>query len=207
MQRVVNAFHKALKWLEKATPEQVAETVPPEYLLGDKALYMRALQASRPMYSKDGIVSPAGMKNAYEMLVQFDEELKGAKVDLAKTFDGRFVQKASAGMHLSRVRKGARDVPCARRPSRQRAQAALCALCLSLHQEHESSPSSRTLPMAMSATRRRSSRCSASGSRWPVHTVQFSNHTGYGRWRGACSTARRSATRAGDRRTRGARRM
>jgi NitT/TauT family transport system substrate-binding protein len=98
VQRIVNAFHKALKWLEKATPEQVAETVPPEYLLGDKALYMRALQASRPMYSKDGIVSAAGMKNAYDMLVAFDEELKGAKVDLAKTFDGRFVAKASAGM-------------------------------------------------------------------------------------------------------------
>jgi sulfonate transport system substrate-binding protein len=98
VQRVVNAFHKALKWLEKATPEQIAAAVPPEYHLGDSALYMRAVQASRAMYSKDGIVSAAGMKNAFDMLVQFDDELKGAKIDLAKTFDGRFVQKASAGM-------------------------------------------------------------------------------------------------------------
>src|SRR5262245_37430737 len=47
VQRVVNAFHKALKWLEKATAEQVVETVPPEYLLADKALYRRRLLASR----------------------------------------------------------------------------------------------------------------------------------------------------------------
>jgi NitT/TauT family transport system substrate-binding protein len=98
VQRVVNAFHKALKWLETATPEQVAATVPAEYLLGDKALYMKALQASRAMYSRDGIVHPAGMKNAFDMLVKFDEELQTAKVDLAKTFDDRFVKKASGSM-------------------------------------------------------------------------------------------------------------
>lgn len=97
-QRIVNAFYKSLKWLEKATPAQIAETVPPEYHLGDKTLYMKAVQASRPMYSRDGIVSPAGMKNAFNMLVEFDEELKTGKVDLSKTFDGRFVQKAASGM-------------------------------------------------------------------------------------------------------------
>jgi NitT/TauT family transport system substrate-binding protein len=58
---------------------------------------MKAVQASRPMYSRDGIVSPAGMKNAFNMLVEFDEELRTGKVDLAKTFDGRFVQKAASG--------------------------------------------------------------------------------------------------------------
>jgi NitT/TauT family transport system substrate-binding protein len=30
------------------------------------------------------------------MLLAFDDELKNAKVDLAKTFDGRFVAKAAA---------------------------------------------------------------------------------------------------------------
>ena len=98
VQRVVNAFYKSLKWLEKATPDQIAAAVPPEYHLGDKTLYMKAVEASRSMYSKDGIVSPAGMKNAFDMLVQFDEELQTGKVDLAKTFDGRFVKKAAGGM-------------------------------------------------------------------------------------------------------------
>lgn len=97
VQRVVNAFYKTLKWLEKASADDVAKTVPPEYHLGDAALYKKAFEASKAMYSKDGIVSAAGMKNAYDMLKDFDEELKTATVDLAKTFDGRFVQKAAGG--------------------------------------------------------------------------------------------------------------
>jgi NitT/TauT family transport system substrate-binding protein len=97
VQRVVNAFHKTLKWLEKATPQQIADTVPPEYHLGDRAVYIKAVEASKPMYSKDGVIPQAGMKNALDMLLQFDEELKGANVDLSKTFDDRFIKKAAAG--------------------------------------------------------------------------------------------------------------
>jgi len=97
-QRIVNAFYKALKWLEKATPEDVAKTVPEEYHLGDRALYLTAVKASAPMYSKSGVVTADGQKNGFELLVKFDKELQDAKIDLAKTFDGRFVQKAAAGM-------------------------------------------------------------------------------------------------------------
>lgn len=96
-QAIVNAFYKTTKWLEKASPEDIAKTVPEEYWLGDKALYLAALKASAPMYSKTGIIPPEGMKNAFDMLVQFDPELKDTKVDLGKTFDDRFVKKAAAG--------------------------------------------------------------------------------------------------------------
>jgi NitT/TauT family transport system substrate-binding protein len=50
------------------------------------------------MYSKSGIVTPEGRKNAFDMLVQFDKELQDNKIDLAKTFEGKYVQKAAAGM-------------------------------------------------------------------------------------------------------------
>jgi NitT/TauT family transport system substrate-binding protein len=98
VQRVVNAFYKALKWLEKATPEDIVKAVPEEYYLGDRPLYLAAVKASSAMYSRDGLISAQGMKNGYDMLAQFDKELTGAKVDLAKTFDDRFVKKAAAGM-------------------------------------------------------------------------------------------------------------
>ena len=94
-QALVNAFYKTLKWLERATPEQVAATVPEEYWLGDKALYMAAVKASKPAYSLDGVIPAAGMRSANDMLIAFDEELKGANVDLARTFDDRFVKKAA----------------------------------------------------------------------------------------------------------------
>lgn len=97
-QRIVNAMYKALRWLEKAGPEEVAKTVPEEYHLGDRALYLAAFQASRPMYSKSGLIPPKGMQNAYQMLALFDKEVVDAKVDLTKTFDDRFVKKAASGM-------------------------------------------------------------------------------------------------------------
>jgi len=95
-QALVNAFMKSLKWLQSAKPQDVADTVPPEYHLGDKALYLKAVQNSLESYSRTGIVPAEGMASVMDMLKQLDPELKDAKVDLAATFDDRFVKKAGA---------------------------------------------------------------------------------------------------------------
>ena len=95
VQALVNVFYKTLQWLKTATPEDIAATVPEEYLLGDKPLYLLAAGKSKPAYSLTGIIDPAGMKSTYDMLTKFDDEMKGANVDLAKTFDDRFAKKAA----------------------------------------------------------------------------------------------------------------
>jgi len=95
VQALVNGLYKALKWINKASPEEIAAAVPEDYLLGDKALYIAAVKNSKPTYSMDGIISEEGMKSAANMLVMFDEELKKANVDLSKTFDPRFAKKAA----------------------------------------------------------------------------------------------------------------
>src|SRR6266852_2904770 len=97
VQALVDAFYKTLKWLEKATPDEIAATVPEEYFLGDKALYMAAVNGNKPVYSLTGLVPQAGMRSAADMLLAFDEELKSAKIDLSKTCDDRFVKKAAGG--------------------------------------------------------------------------------------------------------------
>ncbi|MGO4524352.1 ABC transporter substrate-binding protein [Microvirga sp. 2MCAF35] len=94
-QRLVNAFVKTLKWLQTAKPEDIAATVPEEYYLGDKPLYLKAVQNSLESYSRDGIIQMAGMQSVLDMLRQLDPELKGAKVDLAATFNDRFVRQAA----------------------------------------------------------------------------------------------------------------
>jgi NitT/TauT family transport system substrate-binding protein len=96
VQALVNAFYKTLKWMEKATPEQIADAVPEEFWLGDKALYVAAVKASLDAYSKDGIVSADGQQRSLDFLRQFDKEIADAKVDTAKTWDDRFVKKAAA---------------------------------------------------------------------------------------------------------------
>jgi NitT/TauT family transport system substrate-binding protein len=95
VQAATNALYKALAWIAKATPEEIAATVPEEFTLGDKALYMLAVKNSKPTYSQTGIIAPAGMKSANDMLVKYDEELKGTNVDLSKTFDDRFAKIAA----------------------------------------------------------------------------------------------------------------
>jgi NitT/TauT family transport system substrate-binding protein len=96
VQALVNAFYKTLMWLDKATPEQVADKVPQEYWLGDKALYMAAVKNNLQVYSRDGVVSAESQKRSLDFLKQFDKEIAAATIDTAKTWDGRFVTKAAA---------------------------------------------------------------------------------------------------------------
>lgn len=93
-QLLVNSLHKALVWLATATPDQIADSVPPEYHLNDKALYLRAVKGSKESYSRTGVIPQAGMESILAMLKQLEPEMASAKIDLAKTFDGRFVAKA-----------------------------------------------------------------------------------------------------------------
>ena len=98
VQAIVNAEYKALQWLKTASAEDVASLVPENYLLGDRKLYMAAFQSSRASYSQTGLIDPAGMKSALDMLAQFTPDLKSAKIDLGATFDDRFAKKAAASV-------------------------------------------------------------------------------------------------------------
>ena len=95
VQALVNAFYKTLKWLEKATPDQIAAKMPEEYMLGDKALYIDAIKATFDAYSRDGLIRPEVQQRSLAFLQKFDDELRAATVDLSKTYDGRFVTKAA----------------------------------------------------------------------------------------------------------------
>ncbi len=96
VQAVVNAMVHALRWLRKATAEQIVATVPPEYYAADKAGYLAALQKNLGTMSPDGVLSGEGARNVYQVLRTFEPTLKNANVDLHKTIDSRFVTKALA---------------------------------------------------------------------------------------------------------------
>lgn len=97
-QAIVTAHYRALQWIIKASPEEIAKAVPEAYYLGDKDLYIRAVKASIDTYSRTGIIPLDGMKSALGMLKEFDEELKGVKdEDLPKTFVDTFAKKAAGG--------------------------------------------------------------------------------------------------------------
>ena len=95
VQALTNAMVRALKWLQKATPEDVAATVPPQYLAGDKAIYLLAFAKVRESYSVDGIIPESGTRAALQVLTSFTPAVNPASVKLAQTYDNRFAQAAN----------------------------------------------------------------------------------------------------------------
>jgi len=102
VQALVNVFKKTLTWLSKATPEQIAEVVPHEYWLGDKALYIKALTNSRESYSIDGTMSKKDMETSLDLIVKTDPNFKASSVKLENTFDDHFLKAAPKSGTLCR---------------------------------------------------------------------------------------------------------
>ncbi|MEO8159108.1 MAG: ABC transporter substrate-binding protein [Betaproteobacteria bacterium] len=97
VQALTNAMVRALKWLKSASPDDVARAVPPEYLLGDRALYLEALRKNSESYSRDGLFPAAGADAQLRVLSGFEQAVKdasGLKADDAYT--NEFVKIALA---------------------------------------------------------------------------------------------------------------
>ena len=93
-QAVVNAIVRADRWLQKARPEEVVATVPAEYYGDDPTMYKVALLKNMEGYSPDGLFTAQGAQNVFKVLNSFEPAVQAAKIDLAKTYDNSFVQKA-----------------------------------------------------------------------------------------------------------------
>jgi len=95
VQALTNAMLRALKWLQKATPEDVAAAVPPEYLLGDRQLYLDAFVRVKPIYSTDGLITKKMVDMSYQVLLKHNAAVRRAPVlFLNETYTNEFVEKA-----------------------------------------------------------------------------------------------------------------
>ena len=97
-QAVVNAIVRSLRWLARATPEQIMAVVPEAYLSGNRSLYKQALLKNMIGYSTDGQMTMKAAQNVYKVLKQFEPSVMAAgnSIKLDATFDNRFVVKADA---------------------------------------------------------------------------------------------------------------
>ena len=92
-QAVVNAMVRALRFIQTSTPDQIVDAVPKEYYT-DRALYKAALEKNLEGFKHDGSISAEAGMNVARDLTTFDPLLKGFKVDVAKTTNMTFQQKA-----------------------------------------------------------------------------------------------------------------
>ena len=95
-QALTNAIVHALKWLQTVGPSDIIKTVPENYLLGDRALYLASFDKVRESIALDGLFPEDGGKTALRALASFDTNLKADKIDLARTFTNQFALRAKA---------------------------------------------------------------------------------------------------------------
>jgi NitT/TauT family transport system substrate-binding protein len=95
-QAVVNAMVRALRFIQHSTPDQIVAAVPSDYYT-DKALYKAALEKNLDGFKHDGAIGMDAAQAVYRDLKSFDPQIQAApNVDLAKTFNMTFQQKAAA---------------------------------------------------------------------------------------------------------------
>ena len=93
-QALANAMVRGLKWLQTAGPGDIIKTVPENYLLGDRGLYIAAFNKVRESISLDGILADDAPRTALKVLARFDAGIVANKIDLSKTYTNEFAQRA-----------------------------------------------------------------------------------------------------------------
>jgi NitT/TauT family transport system substrate-binding protein len=94
-QAIVNAMVRALRFIQNSSTDQIVASVPKEYY-ADVALYKSALEKNIETFKHDGgIPIEAGQAVARD-LKTFDPTVAKATIDVAKTVNMQFQQKAAA---------------------------------------------------------------------------------------------------------------
>ena len=93
-QALANAIVRADKWIQKATPDEVAKVVPSSYLLGEPEVYKASLAKSKEGISPDGSFPEDGPATALKALMSY-VTLDESKIDLSKTWTNDFVARAN----------------------------------------------------------------------------------------------------------------
>ncbi len=97
VQAFVNAIQEALTWMSGASPEAIADVVPPNYYT-DRLLYIAALRKNLGSFAAHIRMADDIAANVYRSLATFDSQVAAQSVDYRKTYTNRFLLAVSAGV-------------------------------------------------------------------------------------------------------------
>ncbi len=92
-QKLANAFVKTLRFISSHSGAEIAAKMPKDFYVGDQDAYVKALDAGKGMFTTDGVMPANGPETVFSVLSAFSSNVKGKKVDLAKTYTTEFVTK------------------------------------------------------------------------------------------------------------------
>ncbi|MCX4174059.1 MULTISPECIES: ABC transporter substrate-binding protein [Paraburkholderia] len=87
--KLAHAFVRTMQFISTHSAEEIAAKMPDDYQK-DKQLYVSALKASLPMFTKDGKMPADGPETVLKVLSAFNPSVKGKHIELAKTYTNEF---------------------------------------------------------------------------------------------------------------------
>lgn len=93
-QKLANAFVKTMRFIASHSAEEIAARMPNDYMVGDRAMYVKALADGKAMFTPDGVMPADGPATVLAVLSGFSKNIKGKQIDLAKTYTTEFVAAA-----------------------------------------------------------------------------------------------------------------
>jgi NitT/TauT family transport system substrate-binding protein len=99
VQKLANAFVKTLGYINDHTGAELAAKMPADYASGSggAASYAAAIDSSKGMFGRTGVMDPAGARNVLTVLSKFNPDVKAKvdSIDLSKTYVTSFAKKAT----------------------------------------------------------------------------------------------------------------
>ena len=95
-QALTNAMVRTLKWMSKATPEQIIAVMPKQFSQPDPEVTKKILANLKETYSVDGVFPDNSAQMAFSALGPYVKNIEAAKGELDQTFTNKFVKSASA---------------------------------------------------------------------------------------------------------------
>lgn len=89
--KLARAITRALAWMQAHGAREIAARSPASFRGNDDALYVDALASSMPMFSPDGKMSADGAEAVRRLLAASLDKVRGASIDLSKTYTNEFV--------------------------------------------------------------------------------------------------------------------
>ncbi|MFT3721906.1 ABC transporter substrate-binding protein [Pseudorhodoferax sp.] len=99
-QALASAIVRALKWLQTAGPGDIVRSLPENYLLGGRALYLASFQKVRETFSPDGLIPAEGGATALRAMARAEPGFDPGRIDPDKLYTNLFARRAKERFKL-----------------------------------------------------------------------------------------------------------
>ena len=90
--KLAHAMLQTLQWMHGHSAAEIAAKTPKALRGEDDALYIEALKSSMPMFSTNGEMTDDGAAAVRSLLAGTMEKVRGASIDLSKTYTNEFLR-------------------------------------------------------------------------------------------------------------------